>query len=195
MLTEYIAFAFMVGALLPLSTDSIAKVGMKLRPIEMDQKISTMAETVGVKLDRVYLKEGGGINAYSLGGLKNVLILERESMNLPEEEFKAMVAHELSHIKRRHSLMRGAVLASGLLMALWLSSLNRLFLPAFLLVFLVDMLICRRMESQADRDAATFADPKALISLIWRYGDTGSMSDHPSAQTRVKKIESMISGH
>lgn len=187
-------FAFALGSLLPLGTDSLVRIGMRLKPISQEERVRKMASIMGVKVDRVYLREGKGINAYSLGGLRNVLILERESMNLPDDQFRAMVAHELAHIKMKHTLKRSIVLAVGLSVVAALSLIDKLLLPSFLLVFLFDMEISKRMEKEADAEATRFVDPKALISLISKYGEVGPLSDHPSAEDRMRAIERVTGG-
>lgn len=92
-------------------------------------KIQAFAGKVGFKLDNIYVIDGSKrstkANAYftGLGPQKRVVLYDTLIDDLTEEEIVAVLAHEIGHYKKRHTLrsMGVSILQMGII--LWLFSL------------------------------------------------------------------------
>lgn len=92
-------------------------------------KISDFARKVGFKLDNIYVIDGSKrstkANAYftGLGAKKRIVLYDTLIEELSEEEIVAVLAHEVGHYKRKHTLkgMVASVIQTGIM--LWLFSL------------------------------------------------------------------------
>lgn len=92
-------------------------------------KIQAFAGEVGFKLDNIYVIDGSKrstkANAYftGLGPKKRVVLYDTLIKELSEEEIVAVLAHEIGHYKKRHTLrsMGVSILQMGFI--LWLFSL------------------------------------------------------------------------
>lgn len=92
-------------------------------------KIQVFAGKVGFKLDNIYVIDGSKrstkANAYftGLGPKKRVVLYDTLIDNLTEEEIVAVLAHEIGHYKKRHTLrsMGFSIVQTGVI--LWLFSL------------------------------------------------------------------------
>ena len=92
-------------------------------------KIRAFAEKVGFKLDNIYVIDGSKrstkANAYftGLGPKKRVVLYDTLIDDLTEEEIVAVLAHEIGHYRKRHTLrsMGVSILQMGII--LWLFSL------------------------------------------------------------------------
>lgn len=92
-------------------------------------KIQAFAGKVGFKLDNIYVIDGSKrstkANAYftGLGPKKRVVLYDTLIDNLTEEEIVAVLAHEIGHYKKRHTLrsMGLSIVQMGII--LWLFSL------------------------------------------------------------------------
>lgn len=104
----------------------------KQTPLEegsLRDKIQLFAERVGFKLDNIYVIDGSKrstkANAYftGFGPKKRVVLYDTLLKELTEDEIVAVLAHEIGHYKKRHTLkgMFVAILEMGIM--LWLFSL------------------------------------------------------------------------
>lgn len=92
-------------------------------------KIQAFARKAGFKLDNIYVIDGSKrstkANAYftGLGPKKRIVLYDTLLQELTEEEIVAVLAHEVGHYKKRHTLqfMAASVLQTGFM--LWLFSL------------------------------------------------------------------------
>lgn len=92
-------------------------------------KIQVFAGKVGFKLDNIYVIDGSKrstkANAYftGLGPKKRVVLYDTLIDNLTEEEIVAVLAHEIGHYKKRHTLrsMGFSIVQTGVIF--WLFSL------------------------------------------------------------------------
>lgn len=92
-------------------------------------KIQAFARKAGFKLDNIYVIDGSKrstkANAYftGLGPKKRIVLYDTLLQELTEEEIVAVLAHEVGHYKKRHTLqfMVASVLQTGFM--LWLFSL------------------------------------------------------------------------
>lgn len=104
----------------------------KQTPLEdgsLRDKIDAFARQAGFKLDNIYVIDGSKrstkANAYftGLGPKKRIVLYDTLIKDLTEDEIVAVLAHEVGHYKKRHTLrfMVASVLQTGFM--LWLFSL------------------------------------------------------------------------
>ena len=92
-------------------------------------KIQNFAEKVGFKLDNIYVIDGSKrstkANAYftGLGPKKRVVLYDTLIDELTEEEIVAVLAHEVGHYKKRHTLRSMVVSVIQMGVLFWLFSL------------------------------------------------------------------------
>ena len=92
-------------------------------------KIQNFAEKVGFKLDNIYVIDGSKrstkANAYftGLGPKKRVVLYDTLIDELTEEEIVAVLAHEIGHYKKRHTLRSMVVSVIQMGVLFWLFSL------------------------------------------------------------------------
>lgn len=92
-------------------------------------KIQNFAEKVGFKLDNIYVIDGSKrstkANAYftGLGPMKRVVLYDTLIDELTEEEIVAVLAHEVGHYKKRHTLRSMVVSVIQMGVLFWLFSL------------------------------------------------------------------------
>ena len=92
-------------------------------------KIQAFAGKVGFKLDNIYVIDGSKrstkVNAYftGLGPKKRVVLYDTLIDELTEEEIVAVLAHEVGHYKKRHTLRSMAVSVIQMGVLFWLFSL------------------------------------------------------------------------
>ncbi|MDL2283030.1 M48 family metallopeptidase [Odoribacter sp. OttesenSCG-928-G04] len=170
----------------------------KQKPLQegsLRDKISAFAKTTGFRLDNIYVIDGSKrstkANAYftGLGPKKRIVLYDTLINDLTEEEIVAVLAHEVGHYKKHHTLkmMFISILQTGFM--LWMLSLfiNRpelsmalggekayfqLGLIAFTILYSpVNMVLglfmnvwSRKNEYEADEYAATHYTAEPLIS-------------------------------
>ncbi len=82
----------------------------RLEEGELNSAISTLAEKVGFKLDNIYVMDGSKRsskgNAYfsGLGSRKRIVLFDTLIDELSTEEIVAVLAHEIGHYKKKHTL-------------------------------------------------------------------------------------------
>ena len=181
-----------------------------LKKIEANQnlkkEVDELAKEIGVKVKKVRIVKGL-CNAFVSFGTLNLgeKLLER----LGSQERKAVIAHELAHIKEKHVWLK--IIASGLLLTLPLWSWQKLFWPILfnesitqlVLVFLINTALLFfvilamipvnwYLEVRADRIAEKTAGKAALISaflkLVNREQFKEPSENHPAISERVKLI-------
>ena len=92
-------------------------------------KIQAFAGKVGFKLDNIYVIDGSKrstkANAYftGLGPMKRVVLYDTLIDELTEEEIVAVLAHEVGHYKKRHTLRSMVVSVIQMGVLFWLFSL------------------------------------------------------------------------
>lgn len=108
----------------------------KQTPLEegpLRDKISAYAETVGFKLDKIFVIDGSKrstkANAYfsGFGSEKRVTLYDTLINDLEDEEIVAVLAHEVGHYKKRHIIFNlcASILLTGLtlyLLSLFISN-------------------------------------------------------------------------
>lgn len=175
-------------------------------------KIQEFAAKVGFRLDNIFVIDGSRrstkANAYftGVGPKKRIVLYDTLIENLTEEEIVAVLAHEVGHYKKKHTIqfMLASVIQTGLI--LWLFSLLvgqpalsvalggdkayfQLGLIAFTILYSpVSMLIglfmnawSRKNEYEADAFAARNYDSSYLISGLKKISvkALSNLTPHP----------------
>lgn len=140
------------------------------------------------KIIPIKIKKSQYVNAFSL--YNGTIILTSKSLELEENEVKAIVAHELGHLKLHHHLKMLIVI--NLLVFILLNLVNELigFILTAIFLILFQRFLSRRFELEADLFASQMVGKEFLKKVILTYGETKSniLSTHPSSLTRVKNI-------
>ena len=149
-------------------------------------------------------------NALITGLLPNfggVFLTETLVKNLDTEEIKAIIAHELGHIKKNHLWTRTGIftLWSLILFLTYTSPIIRTVSSIGVFLFIMFFsYISRKQESEADIFAAEMTSPDDIISALKHleninYGTVGKMfkqkndfeeqRTHPGLEKRIEVIE------
>lgn len=188
----------------------------KQTPLEngvLRDKIQAFALKAGFKLDNIYVIDGSKrstkANAYftGLGPKKRIVLYDTLIQDLIGDEIVAVLAHEVGHYKKRHTLqfMAASVLQTGFM--LWLFSLCvnqpalsealggdgnyfQLGLVAFVLLYSpVGMILglfmnmwSRKNEYEADAYAATQGQGEALVAGLKKISvkSLSNLTPHPA---------------
>lgn len=188
----------------------------KQTPLEngvLRDKIQAFALKAGFKLDNIYVIDGSKrstkANAYftGLGPKKRIVLYDTLIQDLTGDEIVAVLAHEVGHYKKRHTLqfMAASVLQTGFI--LWLFSLCvnqpalsealggdgnyfQLGLVAFVLLYSpVGMILglfmnmwSRKNEYEADAYAATQGQGEALVTGLKKISvkSLSNLTPHPA---------------
>lgn len=175
-------------------------------------KIHAFASEVGFKLDNIYVIDGSKrstkANAYftGFGPKKRIVLYDTLIKELTEEEIVAVLAHEVGHYKKKHTVrfMLASVLQTGII--LWLFSLFvnkpalslalggdrayfQLGLIAFTILYTpVNMVLglfmnvwSRKNEYEADGFAASYYEGRYLISGLKKISvkALSNLTPHP----------------
>jgi predicted Zn-dependent protease len=150
------------------------------------------------------------LNAYCMPGGKIMVytgLIER--LDLSDDELSAVIGHEIAHALREHSRERasrvyaqqialtGAAVVAGV-------GQNTLDLANMIATVTFQLPFSREQEAEADRIglelmARSAYDPRAAVE-VWRKmervassgGQPEFLSTHPSGQSRIKDIESLL---
>lgn len=188
----------------------------KQTPLEagiLRDKIQDFAQKAGFKVDNIYVIDGSKrstkANAYftGIGPKKRIVLYDTLIQELTEDEIVAVLAHEVGHYKKRHTLqfMAASVLQTGFM--LWLFSLCvnqpalsealgadrnyfQLGLVAFVLLYSpVGMLLglfmnkwSRKNEYEADDYAAAHGLGEELVSGLKKISvkSLSNLTPHPA---------------
>ena len=167
---------------------------------------------MGFKLDNIFVIDGSKrstkANAYftGFGPRKRIVLYDTLIKDLTEEEIVAVLAHEVGHNKKRHTVqfMLASVIQTGVI--LWLFSLfvnqpalsmalggdracfqlgliafTILYSPLSMILGLVMNAWSRKNEYQADAFAARYYDGESLISGLKKI----SVQSHPPSTVRM----------
>lgn len=181
-------------------TKLILPIFNKLEPLpdgELRAKIEEIAYAAGFELENIYIMDGSKrskkANAFftGFGKRKNIVLFDTLQQQLSIQEIGAVLAHEIGHYKKKHTLihMIWSIFTTGLL--LWLFSIvaenllmaeamgvsepafalslmffSFLFIPLnFVLSFCFNIL-SRKHEFQADAFAGQITESRYLISAL-----------------------------
>lgn len=197
-----------------LYSNIIVPLFNKQTPLEEGQlkdEIEKLAVATGFRLDKVFVIDGSKrstrANAYftGLGAKKRIVLYDTLIQTMSTEEIVAVLAHEIGHYKKKHTIMGlvGSIITTGIILFLWSLIIDNpllsqalgtipsfhigtvvfiiLFSPlSFVLSFFTNY-ISRKHEFQADRYAAENASGDALINAL-KSLTSNNMSDltpHP----------------
>ena len=179
---------------------------------ELKEAISQFASKVGFKLDNVYRIDGSKrstkANAYftGLGSKKRIVLYDTLIKELSTNEIVAVLAHEIGHYKRKHTL-QGIVLSvlqmgiTFYLLSLFLSipslslalgvyqpsfhigiiAFGILYSPFSLIIGLLMNILSRKNEYEADAFTNEFFHAEHLISSLKKLSvnNLSNLTPHP----------------
>lgn len=203
-----LATMFFASLILPLFN--------KLTPLgegDLRTAIETYCQKVGFKLDNLFVMDGSKrsskANAFfsGLGTRKKIVLFDTLVEKHTTEELVGVLAHEVGHYKKRHTLMGVAlgILETGLMFFILSLFLNNpvlsgalgakeasfhmgllafmlLYSPLSLLLSVLTNILSRRNEYEADRYAAeTFSAQPLQVALKKLSVDTlSNLTPHPA---------------
>ncbi len=180
---------------------------------ELRNAIEEFAQKADFKLDNIFVmdasKRSTKGNAYfsGLGAKKRIVLFDTLINDLSTEEIVAVLAHEIGHYKKKHTLMGlGMSLVNSLVMlfilGLFLNSdalamafgvehanfhinllaFGLLYTPVSVILSLLMNMVLRRNEYQADAYAASFGLGEQLISGLKKLTtkSLGNLQPHPA---------------
>jgi STE24 endopeptidase len=184
-----------------------------LKEGSLREKIENYAALAGFRLNNIYVIDGSKrsskANAYfsGLGPKKRIVLYDTLIEDLEEEEIVAVLAHEIGHYKKKHSLT-GLILAtiqSAIMFYLFslfvgmdsfaialggqeasfhlgLVAFGVLYAPISMLAGLGTNALSRRHEFQADRFAGESYSPELLISSLKKLSrkNLSNLTPHPA---------------
>lgn len=211
----FVFSAFSVFMMMFYST-LIVPLFNKQTPLEegpLRQEIENFAEKAGFKLDNIYVMDGSRrsakANAYfsGLGPKKRIVLFDTLIKDHTTEEVVAILAHEIGHYKKRHTLkgMGLSVLNTGVILFLLGLFINRpelsralgadeasfhlgilafglLYSPVSLLLGILGNRLSRKYEYQADAFAARKYDPEPLQDALKKLSvnHLSNLRPHPA---------------
>jgi len=179
---------------------------------ELRSKIEKFASSVGFKLQNIFVIDGSKrstkANAYftGLGPKKRIVLYDTLINDLDEEEIVAVLAHEIGHYKKKHSLSNIvlSILQTGFTLFLFSLFVNNealsgamgveqpnfhisviafgiLYSPISTFTGFLMNIFSRKNEYEADRFAKDHYDEKFLISALKKLSEKnlGNLTPHP----------------
>ncbi len=186
----------------------VAAMGMNLDAVthgELRERIFALAQRAGVRLRQLYvvpMARSFMANAFAVRG-HTVVLTDFLLAHLSRREVDAVLAHELTHLKRRHPLLLLALAVAVGATCVWIpgaSGVGPSLVAVTLGTLVLFNLVSRRFERQADAGAvALTGDPEALISALARLSRLNCMPldwskwdeqlfTHPSTLRRARAI-------
>jgi STE24 endopeptidase len=179
---------------------------------ELRNAIEAFASKVGYDLKNIYVIDGSKrsskANAYftGLGPKKRIVLYDTLINDLETEEIVAVLAHEIGHYKKKHSLsgLLLGILQTGIMLYLFslfvaipelsqalggetasfhigLIAFSILYAPLSLMLGIFTNLFSRKNEYQADKYAAEYYGAKPLISGLKKLSKNSlsNLTPHP----------------
>ncbi|KKQ49734.1 MAG: Protease HtpX-like protein [candidate division TM6 bacterium GW2011_GWF2_38_10] len=175
--------------------------------------VGELCQKACIPVPKLYLMEGSDLNAFTLGcNPQHVLIVVTRGLleTLDENEVRAVLAHELAHIKNRDFLLNRIFNPTVMAMGhtgymLWWGKNHRNFWGAFGAAFIVsvatDLILLafsRSREYLADKLGVDFTgEPLELASALEKISPERQsilselFSDHPSMEKRITRLREM----
>jgi STE24 endopeptidase len=176
--------------------------------LPVSKEIADLAKRIGVQVKELGIVKGR--TAYVIG--KTVVLGTELLKRLTYEQRQAVVAHELGHIKKKHS--RWSIFSLLLVGAISIYCFSNFYVPTFFieseiypfLLFVMNMTsvvfaimafipISWHFEKQADAVAAEFAGKEHIKSALREITPekefTEPSESHPSTQERIKNIDKL----
>lgn len=176
---------------------------------ELYERVELLAEEMNVAMPEIYIGDMATMNALALGRRKRGGIVLSQSLirQLGDEELEGVIAHELSHLKNRDSIITNlgnsiAVLfSSGILLIFFLVSLDSehphlvqlvgvvtsAIVHLFIQIFV--RAISRYREYVADDDAVrATGNPRAMISGLEKVRKENQRPDAPDVNPNLSAL-------
>ncbi len=180
---------------------------------ELRKEIEKFAAKVGYRLKNIYVIDGSKrskkANAYfsGLGPKKRIVLYDTLINDLEKEEIVAVLAHEIGHYKKKHTLtgLLAGIIQTGIMLYLFslfvgvpefsqalggdtasfhigLIAFTILYAPLSLILGILMNIISRRNEYQADRYASEELDPEPLMSALRKLSknNLSNLTPHPA---------------
>ncbi|BCU69398.1 M48 family metallopeptidase [Stygiolobus caldivivus] len=139
---------------------------------------------------KVYEKDSPQVNAFVIG--KDKLVITSAALSLEPNDIRAILAHELAHLELKHYIFYRLFLIITVIAGITLGLLNELPILVFtyLIIFILQRFVQRRLELDADRMASKVVGVDQMKAVLLKYGDTSSnmFSSHPSILTRLSNL-------
>jgi len=195
----------------------IRSKGLNLEDPKLVERILTLTEKMDVKVEEMMMlswKKLKVANALQVGSRRfSIYLSDYLVENLTPVQVEAVVAHELAHAKKRHSLkilllmLPPLLIGTNLLLQSWImrSDPRRSFFAIAGLAFLLpgNIMVApiqRKFELEADAlSAEILGAPEPMISALNRIAELNLIPrkyprfigwglPHPSIETRIEKI-------
>lgn len=180
---------------------------------ELRDAIQKFADKVGFKLDNIFVIDGSKrsskANAYfsGFGPKKRIVLYDTLIADVTTDELVAVLAHEIGHYKRKHTLQMLAfsTIQTGFMLYVFGLALSFpevsqalgssewsfhvgsiafgiLFAPISIILGLFASILSRRNEYQADEFAGQNLDPELLISALKKLSrnNLSNLTPHPA---------------
>jgi STE24 endopeptidase len=220
---EIIAIAYILIPIIFLTLVNMIEFSpslRKLKPITAQEILNALRQLeskLNVHIDNIYLLDRGlectEVNAYQIGLKKfRIFITERLLSALKTEEVVGILAHEVAHAQRKHtlkiflgSLFIVVIEITIVLLLLRKAKIVDALIIAFGAVWFIDILlraVNRKFEYEADLIAARIVGRDVMISALKKMNKLSNskehsskfseiLSDHPSIENRIKKLQNM----
>lgn len=175
--------------------------------------IEDFGKKVGFHIDNIYVIDGSKrsskANAYftGLGPKKRIVLFDTLINDMSEEEIVAVLAHEIGHYKKKHTLQMliFSIIQTGLMLfilslalkypdfslALWggvksfhlsLIAFSFLFTPLSLILWILWNMLSRKNEYQADEFSGKNYNPQALQEALKKLSinNLSNLRPHPA---------------
>jgi Zn-dependent protease with chaperone function len=182
--------------------------GLELHAVtfgELRTRLFDMAASVGLPLRQLHvmpMARSRIANAFAVSD-QSVILTDFLIQRLSRRELEAVMAHELAHLRLKHprklAVAMMVVVAPAVVALMYLDRYRYLGLVV-LAGLLVRLVVARRFEFQADREAVRICgDPEALISGLAALGEANALPlhwnrrvellmTHPSTLRRIERI-------
>jgi STE24 endopeptidase len=183
-----------------------------LEPGTLREKIETLAEKTGFRLRNIFVidssKRSTKSNAYfsGFGPKKRIVLFDTLIKELNEEEIVAVLAHEIGHYRKKHTVVTlfFSVMITGFMLFLFSLVVNNpglsqalgaespsfhlglivfgiLYSPLSLVIGLISNIFSRRNEFSADRFARENYNPRFLADALKKISvrNLSNMRPHP----------------
>jgi len=214
-LWTWVAFGFIMILMTMFYASVIVPLFNKLTPLaegELKDEITEYCKKVDFKLDNLFVMDGSKrsskANAFfsGLGAKKRIVLYDTLANEYSKEEITAVLAHEIGHYKKKHTLstMIVSILQVGVMLFVLSLVINKpefslalgvkeqsfhisllvfslLYTPLSMLIGVTMNLISRKNEYEADNYAKTTYNAEHLVSSLKKLSvdSLSNLTPHP----------------
>jgi len=179
---------------------------------ELREAIQKMSDKTGFRLNNVFVIDGSKrstkANAYftGLGSKKRIVLYDTLIKDLNTQEIVAVLAHEIGHYKKKHTLtgIVSGIIQTGFTLFIFSLLINNpdlstalnvtkpnfhisllafgiLYSPVSMVIGIFSSMLSRKHEYQADKYAVEHSDAKDLISALKKLSgkNLSNLTPHP----------------